>query len=70
MDYQQIIKTILAWVMTNIMDEETLAVNLQLIAMEVIKPFVFAFVCGTYVKEYTDKLVQLIEPKTPDFSIN
>ena len=29
MDYQQIIKTILAWFMTNIVDEENLAVNLQ-----------------------------------------
>lgn len=69
MDYQTTIKTILAFIVTNILDEDNLAINLQLIAEKIVRPFVFAYVCGTYAADYKDAIVKRIEPKTPEWNL-
>lgn len=51
-------------------DEELLGVYLEDFARTVVKPFVFAYVCGLYAGEMKTKFVTLIEPKTPDFYLN
>ena len=67
MNIQQFIKTIISWIYINIWDEETLGLHFGLIATTVVKPFVFAYVCGEYVAHYAHSFERLIEPKTPEF---
>ena len=49
-------------------DEEIVGLHIYDFVQALVKPFVFAYVCGTYVYEFKTTLVQMIEPKTPDFS--
>ena len=69
MDTKTIIKTILAFIATHILDEDNLAINLQLIAEQVVKPFVYAYVVGTIAADYKDAIVKRIEPKTPEWNL-
>ena len=69
MDYKTIIKTFLAFIATNILDEDNLAINLQLIAEKIAKPIVFVYVCGTYAADFKDSIVKRIEPKTPEWNL-
>ncbi len=50
-------------------DEELLGLHVYNFVQALVKPLVFIYVCGVYAAEYKTKLVQMIEPKTPDFSI-
>ena len=67
MDYKSIIKTILAFIATHILDEDNLAINLQLIAEKIAKPIVFVYVCGTYVADIKDAIVERITPELPTY---
>lgn len=64
------LKQLLITVLAVIADEELLGMYLEDVARTVVKPFVFAYVCGTIAVEHKNRIVKLIEPKTPNFSLN
>jgi len=69
MNIKPILITILSWIAINIWDEDVLAIHLETIAKQIIKPFVAAYVLGTYANEMKGKIVQAIEPKTPEWNL-
>ena len=69
MDYKTILKTIIAFIATNILDEDNLAINLQIFAEKIVRPFVFAYVCGTYAKDFKDAVVERITPELPTYEL-
>ena len=64
------LRDLLIAVLAVIGDEELLGMYLEEIVHRVINPIVYVYVLGTYAAEYKNTIVQMIEPKTPDFSIS
>ena len=64
------IKLIIQWIYLNLWDEDVLGIHIESVVKTVIKPIVFMYVCGLYVGDMKNQLVEMIEPATPTFTIN
>ena len=54
----------------NLWDEDVLGIHIEATIKTIIKPVVFMYVCGLYAGEMKNRLVEMIEPTTPTFTLN
>ena len=64
------IKPILITIIAFFSDEELLGLRLEELTKKIVIPFVAAYVVGQLAQVQIKRFEQLIEPRTPDFTLN